>query len=126
MTKMTYAQAIDFAIDVMNPDVDPEDDKFNWEEVREKLEALKEQLAKRSTSKTPTKTQKLNEGIMDTIEDALVAVDKPVTVTELIASDEGLKNLTNQKVSALLRKMVEADRVFKTIEGKKALFAVAE
>ena len=126
MTKMTYAQAIDFAIDVMNPDVDPEDDKFNWEEVREKLEALKEQLAKRSTSKTPTKTQKLNEGIMDTIEDALVAVDKPVTVTELIASDEGLKNLTNQKVSALLRKMVEANRVVKTIEGKKALFAVAE
>ena len=85
-----------------------------------------ELLDARKGSKTPTKTQKLNEGIMDTIEDALVAIDKPVTVTELIASDEGLKNLTNQKVSALLRKMVEANRVFKTIEGKKALFAVAE
>lgn len=111
---MTYAQAIDNAINgIMD------------EETKERLTALKEQLGKRSTKKTPTKTQKANEGIMDTIEVALGKFENPVTVTELIAGGEGLEGLTNQKVSALLRKMIEAGRVVKTIEGKKALFAVA-
>lgn len=84
-----------------------------------------ELLANRKTSKTPTKTQKANEGIMDTIERDLAEFEAPVTVTELIAGGEGLEGLTNQKVSALLRKMVEAGRVVKTIEGKKAKFALA-
>lgn len=84
-----------------------------------------ELLENRKGSKTPTKTQKANEGIMDTIARDLGKLEKPVTVTELIAGGEGLENLTNQKVSALLRKMVEAGRVVKTIEGKKALFSLA-
>ncbi len=110
---MTYAQAIDNAINgIMD------------EETKGRLTALKEQLGKRS-KKTPTKTQKANEGIMDTIEVALGKFKNPVTVTELIAGGEGLEGLTNQKVSALLRKMIEAGRVVKTIEGKKALFALA-
>ena len=62
---------------------------------------------------------------MDTIERDLAEFEAPVTVTELIAGGEGLEGLTNQKVSALLRKMVEVGRVVKTIEGKKAKFALA-
>ena len=84
-----------------------------------------ELLENRKSSKTPTKTQKANESIMDTIERDLREFEKPVTVTELIAGGEGLEGLTNQKVSALLRKMRDDGRVVKTIEGKKALFAVA-
>lgn len=124
MTKMTYAQAIDFALDVMNPDVDPEDDKFSWEEVREKLEALKAQLAKRGSVKTPTKTQKANEEVKAVIADVLAETGEKMTVTEMIA-DERLNGYTNQKISALLRQMVEAGKVVKTTEGKKAYFAVA-
>jgi len=82
-------------------------------------------LDARKTSKTPTKTQKANEGIMDAIAEALANLDGGVTVTDLIASADALNGLTNQKVSALLRKMVEVGRVTKTIEGKKALFALA-
>ena len=82
-------------------------------------------LDARKGSKTPPKTQKANEGIMDAIEDALRAVDGGVTVTDLIASSDLLRGYTNQKVSALLRKMVEAGRVTKTLQGKKAYFAVA-
>lgn len=82
-------------------------------------------LESRKTSKSPTKTQKENEGIMDTIALALAGFESPVTVTELIAGGEGLEGLTNQKVSALLRKMIENGRVVKTIEGKKAKFALA-
>lgn len=84
-----------------------------------------ELLNNRKSSKTPTKTQKANEGIMDAIADALGAFENGVTVTDLIASADALNGLTNQKVSALLRKMVEAGRVTKTIEGKKAMFSLA-
>ena len=119
---MTYAMALDTAINFLNENIQYGDD---FSATVEKLTALKEQLGKRSTKKTPTKTQKANEGIMDTIEVALGKFENPVTVTELIAGGEGLEGLTNQKVSALLRKMIEAGRVVKTIEGKKALFALA-
>ena len=83
-------------------------------------------LNRKSASKTPTKTQKENEVIMTNILGTLAHFDAPVTVTEILAEGiEGFENLTNQKVSALLRKMVEAKTVVKTIEGKKAKFALA-
>ena len=75
--------------------------------------------------KSPTKTQKENEIIMDAIEVALGECDGKVTVTELIGSSEALSGYTNQKMSALLRKMVEAKRVVKSVEGKKAYFSLA-
>ena len=57
MTKMTYAVAIDNALNGNITD-----------EVREKLEALKAQLAKRNNgSHKPTKTQRENEGVKDSI-----------------------------------------------------------
>lgn len=84
-----------------------------------------ELLDNRKTSKTPTKKQKENEVIMDTILSALVEMDSPVTVTELIANGEGLEGLANQKVSALLRKLVLDGKVVKATEGKKSVFSIA-
>ncbi len=78
----------------------------------------------RKSSKSPTKTQKANEGIMDTIAEALEKVGSS-TVTDLINNSESLSGLTCQKVSALLRKMVEAGRVTKELDGKKAYFSIA-
>ena len=114
MTNMTYAQALEIAINAVTD-----------ETAKEKLEALQAQLAKRNSSKTPTKTQKENEAIMEQIAFDLTEFEKPVTVTELIAGGEGLEGYTNQKISALLRKMVERGQVVKTIEGKKAMFSIA-
>lgn len=79
-------------------------------------------LESRKTSKGLTKTQKDNEVIMEKIALALSTMDEPVTVTELIVSGNGLEGLTNQKVSALLRKMIEDGQVEKIIEKKKAYF----
>lgn len=76
-------------------------------------------------TRKPTKAQKENEGIMEAIVEGLLEMDKPVTVTELINDVDGLAGYTNQKISALLRKLVEAERVVKTMEKKKAYFAVA-
>lgn len=84
-----------------------------------------ELLDTRKVSKTPTKTQKANEGLIEQIALDLAKFDKSVTVTELLAGGEGLEGLSNQKVSALLRKMVESGQVVKTMEKKKALFSLA-
>jgi len=120
---MTYAQAIDFALQVLNENVFEgiEEEKST---AMERLEALKAQLAKRSTSKTPTKTQKANEEVKAVIADVLADTGEKMTVTEMIADDR-LNGYTNQKISALLRQMVETGKVVKTLEGKKAYFAVA-
>ena len=80
--------------------------------------------AKRS-SKTPTKTQKENEVIMSKILEALADIGEPVTVTEILAHGVEGFELTNQKASALLRKLKETEKVVKTIDGKKARFALA-
>ena len=91
-----------------------------------------EQLANRSTSKSPTKTQKENVVLMGVIETALAQFDAPTTVTELLATtpikeyaEANNVIVSNQKISALLRKMVNDEKtVKKTIEGKKALFSL--
>ena len=110
---MTYAQALDVAINAVSDN-----------EVKDRLEALKAQLAKRSSSKTPTKTQKENEVIMTNMLAALSDIGEPVTVTDLLAHGVEGFEITNQKASALLRKLVEGGKVVKTIEGKKAKFAL--
>ena len=79
---------------------------------------------KNSKSKGMTKTQKENEGVKTVIAEVLAESESKKTVTELI-SDERLSGYTNQKISALLRQMVEAGKVVKSIEGKKAYFEVA-
>jgi len=113
MTNMTYTQALEIAINTLAD-----------EETKEKLEALKRQLEKRSTSKTPTKTQKENEVIMEHIVSALSEFDSPVTVTDLLAHGIEGYELTNQKASALLKKLVDAGKVEKIIEKKKAMFSL--
>ncbi len=77
---------------------------------------------KNSKSKGMTKTQKENEGVKAVIAEVLTESGGKMTVTEMLA-DERLGGYTNQKISALLRQMVEAKVVTKTIEGKKAYFA---
>ena len=84
-----------------------------------------ELLANRSSNKGMTKTQKENELIMNEMVNTLASFDHAVTVTELLEAGVGEYEITNQKASALLRKLVLAERVTKTIEGRKALFAVA-
>jgi len=128
MTNLTYVDAINFALDVMNPDVDPDDDKFSWDEVKEKLEALKAQLEKRKHSSTkPTKTQVANEGIKETILAILGESEAPLRVKDLIA-DERLADYSSSKITALLRQLLPdtgTGQVVRTIEKKVAYFALA-
>ena len=81
-----------------------------------------ELIDKKVSHKTPTKAQKENEALMATLENILLTLEAPTTVTDLITANESLSSLSNQKVSAMLRKMVDAGRAVKTMEKKKALF----
>lgn len=113
MTKMTYATAIDFAINAIDN-----------EEVIEKLSALKAQLAKKSSAeRKPTATQKENVGFKEAIVSALG--DGKYTITDIIKSVPEVSALSNQRVSALVRQLV-ADGVLVREEIKrKAYFSLA-
>ena len=83
-----------------------------------------EALDKKSGSKKPTKTQEENVSLKEEIVSVLTS--EGATVTEIQAKSEVLGSLSNQKVSALIRQLVEAGRVVKTIDKKKSYFSIAE
>ncbi len=114
MEKITYAVALDVAIKAVGEG-----------EVADKLTALKAQLAKKSKGeRKPTATQKENVGFKEAIVNGLEA-DKAYTITDIIKSVDEVANLSNQRVSALVRQMV-ADGILTREEIKrKAYFKIA-
>ncbi len=83
-----------------------------------------ELLSKKRTS-VNSKAKAEADARAEKVYNALAEMDKPVTVTELIAltSDEEVAGYTNQRVSALIRKL--GDKVVKTVEKGKSYFSVA-
>lgn len=81
-------------------------------------------LDKKSANKKPTKTQEANEVLKDTIEDVLSESDGAMTVTEILASGKFEALTSPQKISALLKQMIEAGRVVKTVDKKVSRFSV--
>lgn len=47
------------------------------------------------------------------------------TVSEIQKADEELSGLSNQKVTSLLKAMIEDGVVIKTVEGRKSIFSLA-
>ena len=110
MTKMTYANAIDLAINGTLND-----------EAIERLEALKVQLSKRSASKSPTKTQKENAILKEDIW-AYVSENGAKRANEVAI----YFGISGQKASALLNQLVTAEHLDKVVEKKVTYFRVAE
>jgi Glu-tRNA(Gln) amidotransferase subunit E-like FAD-binding protein len=81
-----------------------------------------EALNKKAATKKPTKTQVENEALKGKIADVLDSDGQ--TVTEIL-SKLAVEGLSNQKVSAILRQMVESGEVVKTTDKKKSLFSLA-
>ena len=81
-------------------------------------------LDKKSGNKGETKTQKENADIKTKLIEALVEIATPVTVTELADKNEFASQYSNQKLSALLNQLVKEDKIVKTTDKKKSLFAV--
>lgn len=92
-----------------------------------------ELLDRKSASNSKTSTQKENEILVEMVFTELENLARPVTATELLNESEILKNhvlengktISNQKITALLTKLVNAQRVVRTTEKKKSFFSVA-
>lgn len=117
MTKKDYFNLI--AEIIANADVENQDDIQAFISHEIKL------LEKKSSKSKQTKTQKENENIMQEIVSVLATLDTPVTVTELMKADETMAVYSNQKLSALLKKLVDNGTVEKTVEKKKSYFFLA-
>lgn len=115
MTKMTYVDALNLVLA----------GSALTDEATEKLEALRDQLVKRNSSKTdkPTKKQAENANLAEHLVEVMKQVNKPATVSELMAADpDTLGTMNNQKVSAIMRMLVKAERVNKIEEKRKSYF----
>ena len=81
-----------------------------------------ELLAKKNASdRKPTAQQTANEGIKTAILDGMES-GKAYTITEIIKSVPECADLTNQRVSALMRQMVDSGAVVRTEDKRKAYF----
>ena len=86
-----------------------------------------ELLSKKRTS-TNSKKDKENEELCIQLEKALAEIGRPVTITEFMKeSTAEVATLSNQKLSALLRKCkVERGTVDKKVDKKKSYFFLVE
>lgn len=85
-----------------------------------------ELLNKRANSTSLTKTQKENLELIEVIYNTIIDLAKPVTITDIQDANKTLAELSNQKVSALLKKLVDSERVVKVTEKGKAYFSIAD
>lgn len=93
------------------------------------------ELLDRKNSKTSaTKTQIENKKVAEVLVAELVKLAKPVTITELMKESEVVKNytlengntLSNQKISAIFKQLVDNKTIVKVIDKKKTYFSIAE
>lgn len=80
-------------------------------------------LDKKNASKKPTATQKANEGIKDAILDFLADGSK-YTITDIIKSVPECAELSNQKVSALVRSLLDEKKAERIEDKRKAYFQI--
>lgn len=81
-----------------------------------------ELLDKKIANKKATKAQEANAGIKEIILATLSTMSG--TVTEIQAASVELSELSNQKVSALLRQLCESGEVTKKADKKKSIFSL--
>lgn len=116
MEKMTNITALEYVVD-----------NFNGMpyEVSEKIKAILASYKKKSENRKPTATQEANEEVKERLIATLKRVYEPMTVTDIMKLDEELSQLSNQKVSALLRQLIDAGLVKKVVDKKKSYFILA-
>ena len=79
---------------------------------------------KNSAEKKPTAQQTANDSIKADILDFMADGGK-YTITDLIKSVPSCADLTNQRVSALIRQLRDENKVVRTEEKRKAYFSLA-
>lgn len=97
-----------------------------------------ELLDKKSGKAKETKTQKAHGAIMTAIIEVLADKGKPVTITDMLTdtrlqsyteeTKDGKKTvaMTNQKLSSMVKKLVDNGEIVRTEEKKKAYFSLSQ
>lgn len=137
-TKMTQVSALKVAIEVITNVMNGVDteligSEFSDTELTEvlvKLSGMAEKLAEKRS--TPSKADKEKSAEHKAIADEIVlvlsteeTVTNGMTVSEMQKASEMLAGYSNQKISAILRKMVESKAIVKTVDKKKSYFSLA-
>ena len=81
---------------------------------------------KNSADKKPTAQQIANKGVMETIMQVLSENGGLMTVTDVQKSNAALAELSNQRISALLRQLKDEHKVERVEDKRKAFFKIAE
>jgi hypothetical protein len=113
MEKMTNVKAIDYVLETATLPT----------EVKEKLEKMKEQFVKKnSAERKPTATQTENAGLKVAILEAMEPGVK-YTITDLMKTVPELGELSNQRVSAIVRQLKDENLVIREEIKRKAYFS---
>ena len=84
------------------------------------------ELLDKKTSAKSTKVNTEQVELMEKIVDALNKIGRSVTISELQKENAEMAEYSNQKLSAMLKKLVDNKQVTKMIDKKKSYFMVAE
>lgn len=137
-TKMTQVSALRLAVDVITNVVNGVDteligSEFSDTELTEvlvKLSDMADKLAEKRS--TPSKADKEKSAEHKAIADEIIlvlsteeTVTNGMTVSEMQKASDKLAGYSNQKISAILRKMVESKAIVKTVDKKKSYFSIA-
>ena len=117
MEKMTNSKALAFVL--ANCEI-PAD-------VKEKLENIKASIDKKnSAERKPTATQTENVGFKSAIVDYLATCDKAQTIGDIMKGCAEVSDLTNQRVSAIVRQLKDDGIVVREEIKRKAYFSLAD
>lgn len=93
-----------------------------------------ELLSRKNSRSGATKTQKENLIVAEMLVEELAKVNKPITITDLMNASDIIQNytlengnkLTNQKISAIFKQLVENKTIVKVVDKKKSYFSIAD
>ena len=116
MTKMTNVKALEFVLTNCNVPAD----------VADKLTAMKASFEKKaSAERKPTPTQQENTGYKAEILN-LLADGNQYTITDIMKGVPSMADLSNQRVSAIVRQLTLSGEVVRVEDKRKAYFKLAE
>ena len=113
--KMTKRDYFNTLLGIAEVKANPELVKF----IDHELELL---AKKNSAEKKPTAVQIANEGIKSVILETLTKNGGLMTITEMQKANAELGELSNQKISALIKQLVTDEKVEKIEEKRKSFF----
>lgn len=92
------------------------------------IAAIAARAEKNKSKKSPAQIKKEEEQneIIGYMFEVMDKAEGPITIGEMQKQNEILSNYTNQKLSALLRKMIEAGEAQRDTKGGKAVFSLVD